>query len=37
VQKVAGRRSAEIPALLGYKVADEIIHRDNFVLLKEIG
>jgi glutamate 5-kinase len=36
VQKVAGRRSTEIPTLLGYKVADEIIHRDNFVLLKEI-
>jgi glutamate 5-kinase len=37
VMKLAGRRSAEIAALLGYKVADEIIHRDNFVLLKEIG
>lgn len=37
VMKVAGKRSTEIPALLGYKVADEIIHRDNFVLLKEIG
>jgi glutamate 5-kinase len=36
VLKVAGRRSAEIPNLLGYKVADEIIHRDNFVLIKEI-
>ena len=36
VLKVAGRRSTEIPALLGYKVADEIIHRDNFVLIKEI-
>jgi len=36
VLKVAGRRSTEIPALLGYKVADEIIHRDNFVLMKEI-
>ncbi len=36
VSKVAGRRSTEIPALLGYKVADEIIHRDNFVLIKEI-
>lgn len=35
VQKVAGRRSTEIPSLLGYKVADEIIHRDNFVLIKE--
>src|SRR5882757_4487939 len=36
VLKVAGKRSAEIPILLGYKVADEIIHRDNFVLIKEI-
>ena len=36
VMKVAGRRSAEIASLLGYKVADEIIHRDNFVLLKEL-
>jgi glutamate 5-kinase len=36
VLKVAGRRSTEIPNLLGYKVADEIIHRDNFVLIKEI-
>ena len=37
VMKVAGRRSVEIASLLGYKVADEIIHRDNFVLLKELG
>jgi len=37
VIKILGRRSDEIPRLLGYKVADEIIHRDNFVLLKEIG
>jgi len=36
VLKVAGRRSSEIPDLLGYKVADEIIHRDNFVLMKEL-
>jgi glutamate 5-kinase len=36
VLKVAGRRSTEIPDLLGYKVADEIIHRDNFVLMKEL-
>jgi glutamate 5-kinase len=33
---VMGRRSTEISGVLGYKVADEIIHRDNFVLLKEI-
>ena len=37
VLKVMGRRSTEISDVLGYKVADEIIHRDNFVLLKEIG
>ncbi|HVA78422.1 MAG TPA: glutamate 5-kinase [Candidatus Binataceae bacterium] len=37
VLKLMGRRSAEIASLLGYKLADEIIHRDNFVLLKEIG
>jgi len=37
VLKVMGRRSAEISGVLGYKVADEIIHRDNFVLLKDIG
>jgi glutamate 5-kinase len=37
VLKLKGRRSGEIASLLGYKVADEIIHRDNFVLLKERG
>src|ERR1700683_2806710 len=36
VLKLKGRRTAEISALLGYKVSDEIIHRDNFVLLEEI-
>jgi glutamate 5-kinase len=36
VLKLKGRRSGEIPAVLGYKVADEIIHRDNFVLLKDV-
>lgn len=34
VLKVKGRRSHEIPRLLGYKMADEIIHRDNLVLLR---
>jgi glutamate 5-kinase len=37
VLKVMGRRSSEIPGVLGYKVADEIVHRDNFVLLKDRG
>jgi glutamate 5-kinase len=36
VLRVKGRRSAEIARVLGYKLADEIIHRDNFVLLDEI-
>ncbi len=36
VLKVKGRHSYEIPRVLGYKVADEIIHRDNFVLLQDL-
>ncbi len=37
VLKLKGRRSEEIARVLGYKVADEIIHRDNFVLLGGAG
>jgi glutamate 5-kinase len=33
VLKLKGRRTAEIAAILGYQLADEIIHRDNLVLL----
>ena len=36
VLKVKGKRSEEIARVLGYKVADEIIHRDNFALLEEL-
>ena len=36
VLRVKGKRSGEIPSVLGYKVADEIIHRDNFVLLEDL-
>jgi glutamate 5-kinase len=36
VLRVKGRRSAEIVRVLGYKLADEIVHRDNFVLLDEL-
>jgi glutamate 5-kinase len=36
VLKVRGRRSHEISELLGYKVADEIVHRDNFVLMEDL-
>jgi glutamate 5-kinase len=37
VSRVKGRRSAEIAEVLGYKLADEIVHRDNFVLIEKIG
>ncbi|MGZ3429487.1 MAG: glutamate 5-kinase, partial [Polyangia bacterium] len=33
VDKIAGRRSADVAALLGYAAADEVIHRDDLVLL----
>ena len=36
VLKVKGIRSQEIARVLGYKVADEIIHRDNFVLIEDL-
>ena len=36
VARLKGRRTHEIEHVLGYKVADEIIHRDNFVLLEEL-
>jgi len=36
VLRVKGKRSEEIPSVLGYKVADEIVHRDNFVLLEDL-
>jgi glutamate 5-kinase len=35
VLRLKGRRSAEIVRVLGYKLADEIVHRDNFVLLDQ--
>jgi glutamate 5-kinase len=35
VLRLKGHRSAEIIRVLGYKLADEIVHRDNFVLLDE--
>ena len=36
VLRIKGRRSEEITRVLGYKVADEIIHRDNFALLEDL-
>ncbi len=33
IEKIAGHRSADLSALLGYAAADEVIHRDDLVLL----
>lgn len=33
LQKIKGRKTAEIERILGYKYSDEAIHRDNLVLL----
>jgi len=33
VEQIRGRRSQEIEKILGYKYYDEVIHRDNLVLL----
>jgi len=32
LQKIIGRQSAEIPAILGYVGAETVVHRDNLVL-----
>lgn len=32
LQKICGRHSREIPAILGYEGAETVIHRDNLVL-----
>jgi len=33
ISRIKGRRSSEIEGLLGYRYSDEVIHRDNLVLL----
>jgi glutamate 5-kinase len=33
IEKIKGKKSARIEELLGYKVYDEVIHRDNLVVL----
>jgi glutamate 5-kinase len=37
VRKIAGRKSSEIEALLGYRIRDEIIHRDELVVVTKKG
>jgi len=33
IEKILGHKSAEIEQILGYRYGDEIIHRDNLVVL----
>jgi glutamate 5-kinase len=35
VERIRGRQTSEIEDLLGYKYSDEVIHRDNLVVLKK--
>lgn len=35
VSQLAGRRSSEIEQILGYRYGDEVIHRDNLVLMQQ--
>ncbi len=33
IEKIRGRKTSEIEGILGYRYSDEVIHRDNLVLL----
>lgn len=33
IEKIKGRKSSEIEKILGYKYSDEVMHRDNLVIL----
>lgn len=37
IETIRGRKTQEIRSLLGYKYYDEVIHRDNLVITKEMG
>ncbi|MDR3707553.1 MAG: glutamate 5-kinase [Capsulimonadaceae bacterium] len=37
IARIQGRRSSEIARILGEKTADEVVHRDNLVLLRPAG
>ncbi|MFQ5882725.1 MAG: glutamate 5-kinase [Candidatus Methylomirabilales bacterium] len=37
VERIKGRRSGEIEKVLGYKHSDEVVHRDNLVILEQQG
>ncbi len=33
IKMIKGKKSSEIEKILGYKYSDEVIHRDNLVIL----
>ncbi|MDI6801905.1 MAG: glutamate 5-kinase [Thermodesulfovibrionales bacterium] len=33
IEKIMGKRTSEIEAIIGYKYSDEVVHRDNLVVL----
>jgi glutamate 5-kinase len=37
LERIRGLRSSEIEAVLGYKATDEAIHRNDLVLLGDLG
>lgn len=37
VERIRGRQSGDIDAILGYRAVDEVIHRDNLVVLDDGG
>jgi glutamate 5-kinase len=36
IEHIMGHRSEEIESIIGYKHSDEVIHRNNFVLMSEV-
>ncbi|MCD5412187.1 glutamate 5-kinase [Thermodesulfovibrionales bacterium] len=34
IKRISGKKTSEIEATLGFKYSDEVIHRDNFIILK---
>jgi glutamate 5-kinase len=33
IQRIAGKKSTEIESILGYRIRDEVIHRDEMVVV----
>ncbi|PIV66139.1 MAG: glutamate 5-kinase, partial [Nitrospirae bacterium CG01_land_8_20_14_3_00_44_22] len=33
IEKIKGRKTSDVEKVLGYRYSDEVIHRDNLVIL----